>query len=125
LFANLILKTSDSIARLVILAKPPNLSLVFFTKTSLFRLGKMTKNYLNRKIDRDLLDWTREKRRKPLLLRGARQVGKSSAVRHLARRFEHFLEVNFESDAEAKELFEQRDVGKHERQRQNINIKKN
>jgi len=38
-------------------------------------------------------------------LRGARQVGKSSAVRHLSKRFDHFLEINFESDKPAKELF--------------------
>ena len=56
----------------------------------------MAKNtYFNRKIDADLLSWSREDDRKPLLLRGARQIGKSSAVRHLAEsaetRFEHFL----------------------------------
>lgn len=35
-------------------------------------------------------------RHKPLLLRGARQVGKSSSVRHLGKQFENFVEVNFE-----------------------------
>ena len=44
--------------------------------------------------------------RKPLLLRGARQVGKSSAVRNLARSFTYFLEVNFESDREVHTFFE-------------------
>jgi hypothetical protein len=39
------------------------------------------------------------------LLRGARQVGKSSAVRHLAKRFEYFVEVNFELDEAARDLF--------------------
>ena len=33
--------------------------------------------YLPRKIDKDLLDWKNDPFRKPLLLKGARQVGKS------------------------------------------------
>jgi len=61
--------------------------------------------YIDRKIDADLLAWTRENRRKPLLLRGARQVGKSSAVRHLAEHFDHFLEINFDLDMQARALF--------------------
>ncbi|MDR2732151.1 MAG: hypothetical protein LBB36_02925 [Fibromonadaceae bacterium] len=51
----------------------------------------MAKDYINRKIDQDLLSWMRENNRKPLLLRGARQVGKSWAVRHLAKLFFIFL----------------------------------
>jgi predicted AAA+ superfamily ATPase len=71
----------------------------------------MAKNlYKNRKIDDDLFSWMREKDRKPLLLRGARQVGKSSAVRHLAKQFEHFLEINFELNNEARDLFAKGDL---------------
>lgn len=44
--------------------------------------------------------------RKPLLLRGARQVGKSTAVRHLAARFKSFVEVNFEKQPMFVQLFE-------------------
>jgi predicted AAA+ superfamily ATPase len=53
----------------------------------------MEKQYLPRKIDTFLLTWSRESApdRKPLLLRGARQVGKSSALRQLGRRFRHFV----------------------------------
>jgi len=62
--------------------------------------------YLKRKIDGDLLAWSRDDRRKPLLIRGARQVGKSSAVRHLARQhFKYFLEINFERNKKARDLF--------------------
>ncbi len=43
--------------------------------------------------------------RKPLLVRGARQVGKSSAIRNPGAAFEHFLEINFELDQEAKVIF--------------------
>jgi len=66
--------------------------------------------YINRKIDNDLLLWMRENNRKPLLLRGARQVGKSSAVRHLAEHFDYFLEVNFELNNEARDLFAKGDL---------------
>jgi predicted AAA+ superfamily ATPase len=70
----------------------------------------MTDSYINRKIDGDLLSWAHEGSRKPLLLRGARQVGKSWAVRHLAKGFEHFLEINFELDQQARELFAKSDL---------------
>ncbi len=52
--------------------------------------------YLERKIDKDLANWKNAKEHKPLLLRGARQVGKSSAVKHLGKNFKYFLEINFE-----------------------------
>jgi len=63
-------------------------------------------NYFFRKIDTDLLAWSRESDRKVLLIRGARQVGKSSAVRHLGKNFKYFLEVNFEEDIEVRSFFE-------------------
>ncbi|MCL2805095.1 MAG: AAA family ATPase [Treponema sp.] len=66
--------------------------------------------YISRKIDSDLLYWMQESDRKPLLLRGARQVGKSSAVRHLAKHFAHFLEINFELDKNAQDLFAKGDL---------------
>jgi len=62
--------------------------------------------YLPRNIDKDLLAWRREKEGKPLLIRGARQVGKSTAVRELAKQFEHFLEVNFEEQKQVHRIFE-------------------
>ena len=71
---------------------------------------KMGTGYINRKIDGDLLSWAKEKDRKPLLLRGARQIGKSSSVRRLAEQFEYFLEVNFELDLQARTLFAKNDL---------------
>jgi len=68
---------------------------------------KTENNYISRKIDRELLAWSREENRKVLLLRGARQVGKSSAVRNLGRSFKHYVEINFEDAPEQiKELFQ-------------------
>lgn len=62
--------------------------------------------YHKRLIDKYLLEWKTEPSRKPLLLRGARQVGKSSAVRQLAAGFENFVEVNFEENPNLKSLFD-------------------
>ena len=56
------------------------------------------KNYISRHIDQTLLEWKNSTVHKPLLLRGARQVGKSSAVRHLGKQFQYFAEINFERD---------------------------
>ena len=58
----------------------------------------MNSEYLTRSIDRDLLKWKKAAKRKPILLRGARQVGKSSTVRELGKQFDYFVEVNFERD---------------------------
>lgn len=62
--------------------------------------------YHKRQIDNYLNEWKTASARKPLMLRGARQVGKSSAVRQLSRQFEHFVEVNFEENPNLKTLFE-------------------
>lgn len=62
--------------------------------------------YFRRNIDAELLSWAKESRRKPLLLRGARQTGKTCSVREFAKTFKHFLEVNFEKDFVVHSLFD-------------------
>jgi len=54
-------------------------------------------SYFIRKIDYALQQWSNEKHRKPLMLRGARQVGKTSAIRNLGKQFNCFIEINFEN----------------------------
>lgn len=61
--------------------------------------------YYKRLIDQYLLEWAERDSRKPVLLRGARQVGKSTAVRNLGQRFETYVEVNFEKQPEMAVLF--------------------
>ena len=63
-------------------------------------------NYIHRKIDDELLRWKNTERRKVILLRGARQVGKSSAVRQLAKTFESYIEINLEKQPLLKKIFE-------------------
>jgi predicted AAA+ superfamily ATPase len=61
--------------------------------------------YIKRQIDNNFQAWKYSASRKPLLLRGARQVGKSSSIREFGKQFEYFLEINFEKK-------EHQDVGK-------------
>lgn len=62
--------------------------------------------YIERPIDALLLEWKNSAVRKPLLLRGARQVGKSWAVEHLGETFDYFIEVNFEKRPEMLGVFQ-------------------
>lgn len=62
--------------------------------------------YYKRKIDHELESWAFANERKPLLLRGARQVGKTSAVRHLGEKFKHFVQVDFNERHDVHYLFE-------------------
>ncbi|MDE6791599.1 MAG: AAA family ATPase [Muribaculaceae bacterium] len=61
--------------------------------------------YYPRLIDKALAEWKLTPVRKPLLIRGARQVGKSSAIRHLGETFSKFVEINFEKEPKLRELF--------------------
>ena len=62
--------------------------------------------YLPRQIDKYLKSWKNSKDIKPLLVRGARQVGKTQTIRNFAKQFEHFIEINFESDKKIHSIFE-------------------
>lgn len=64
------------------------------------------KKYYKRNIDKALSSWSKEQNRKPLLLRGARQVGKTTAIRHLAERFEYFAEIDFNDRKDIHYLFD-------------------
>ncbi len=63
------------------------------------------KEYIRRQIDQTLITWKDSPSHKPLLLRGARQVGKSSAIRQLGKQFQHFAEINFERDRAVAAFF--------------------
>lgn len=49
-----------------------------------------------RKIEKELLRWQATPNRKPLVLRGARQVGKTFVVQQFAVNYKHFIELNLE-----------------------------
>jgi predicted AAA+ superfamily ATPase len=61
----------------------------------------------------DLSDWLHRKNRKPLVIRGARQVGKSTIVRQLAKKHHRFcLELNFERTPDLADFFASKDPKK-------------
>ena len=57
-----------------------------------------------RHILADFKQWSESKHRKPLILRGARQVGKTTAVRMFGKSFDTFIELNLEDQAD-RDLF--------------------
>ena len=62
---------------------------------------------LKRKIISQLTGWKEESVNKALLIKGARQVGKTTIVRQFARsHYENFIEINFEQMPMAKQAFE-------------------
>lgn len=65
--------------------------------------------FLRRKIYNDLVKWKSAKRRKPLVLRGARQVGKSTIIREFAKEYDFFIELNLERKVDFL-LFERDDL---------------
>jgi uncharacterized protein len=66
-----------------------------------------------RKITADLIRWFQQADRKPLVLRGARQVGKTWIVRDFAKTTNlQLIEINFERDSRAQNLFEENDPKK-------------
>ena len=61
---------------------------------------------MKRLIDYHLKEWVHDPLRQPLLLRGARQVGKTHAVRKLGKSFTHFVEINLEELEKAATAFQ-------------------
>lgn len=61
---------------------------------------------MKRQLLIELTHWQSSSTRKPLLLRGARQVGKTHIVRQLGKNFEKYVEINFEKNPDLKIIFE-------------------
>lgn len=62
---------------------------------------------MKRDLEQDLIAWKNQKNHLPILLRGARQVGKSYLIENFGRNhFENILVVNFELETRLKTCFE-------------------
>ena len=62
---------------------------------------------MKRTIMKDLLAWKGSKRRKPLVLRGARQVGKTWVLEEFGRTFKDgFVRFNFDKNPEFAQFFQ-------------------
>jgi uncharacterized protein len=89
--------------------KTPFLGLTFvqkYAKIGLISVQFQEEDSMRRFIDKYLLEWKTSRLRMPLLIRGARQVGKTYAVRHLGKTFDDFVEINFEHNPEFASAFE-------------------
>lgn len=61
---------------------------------------------MERKIYQDLLNWKNSKDRKPLVLQGARQVGKTYIVNYFgSKEYENIVYCNFEQEQNLKDFF--------------------
>ena len=60
---------------------------------------------MQRTIQSTLSEWKINPNRKPLLVRGARQIGKTYAIESFAKNFASSLTINFERNPEFKKIF--------------------
>lgn len=60
---------------------------------------------IKRKIDFYLADWKTDKNHLPLIIRGARQVGKTYSIRKFGQTYKSFIEINFVDNPEFKDIF--------------------
>lgn len=67
----------------------------------------MVELYLKRKIDNYLLSWKENQERKPLIVKGPRQVGKTESIKKFAEEnYESFIEINFVEEPKYKMITE-------------------
>ncbi len=65
-----------------------------------------------RKAINYLVEWRKRESRRPLIIRGARQIGKTWLVREFAQQFDFLVEINFDKHPEKVQLFKSRKIDK-------------
>lgn len=61
--------------------------------------------YLKRKIDEYLEEWRQDKDRKPLIVKGPRQIGKTESIRNFgAKHYENVIEINFVEEPKYRQI---------------------
>ena len=61
---------------------------------------------LRRKIDDFLIDWKNNKDKLPLIVKGARQIGKTDAIENFAKNnYNNVVEINFALQKQYKSIF--------------------
>ena len=67
----------------------------------------MDKKLLKRKIDNFLIEWKNNPERMPLIVKGARQIGKTESIRHFAcNNYSHLVEINFILQKQYRDIFD-------------------
>ena len=57
---------------------------------------------IHRQLIEELYRWSKRENRKPLVLRGARQVGKTTLIDELGKQYDVYVKLNLEQSADAK-----------------------
>ena len=57
---------------------------------------------IHRQLIDDLTEWSKRENRKPLVLRGARQVGKTTLIDEFSNQYDCYIKLNLEQSADAK-----------------------
>ena len=61
---------------------------------------------LKRKIDQYLIDWKNDKDKMPLIIKGARQIGKTESIENFSRNnYKNIVEINFALDRQYLDIF--------------------
>ena len=60
---------------------------------------------LKRKVDLFLKEWRENINRKPLIISGARQIGKTTSIREFGKTYKSFIEINFITMPQYKTIF--------------------
>ncbi len=66
----------------------------------LFETSKMDNALIKRELGTFLLDWKKSTTRKPLILRGARQVGKTTLINEFGKTFDQYMYFNLEKSVD-------------------------
>lgn len=62
---------------------------------------------LKRKLYQSVLDWKKKKDKECLLIKGARQIGKTYLIEEIGKNeYQHFIEINFEQRPELRHIFD-------------------
>jgi len=62
---------------------------------------------LKRKIDKYLIEWKQNPERFPLIIKGARQIGKTASVMHFAKKnYKNIIYINFVEEKSYKDIFD-------------------
>ena len=61
---------------------------------------------LKRKVDLYLKKWKENINRKPLIISGARQIGKTTSIREFGKTYKSFIEINFITMPQFKNIFQ-------------------
>ena len=84
--------------RIANMRKMSNTDIMHFTRREL---------HLNRNAIQDLINWKSSKERKPMVLKGARQVGKTWLMKEFGQNYYNsFVYFNFDEVDELKSIFE-------------------